>query len=121
MGRCNGYAQRSFGAVLLGRVVHPFDSPKLPHSSSHSLSPQHITPEEESPGRWGMLTLLALTLVLSMTTWFSASAVIPQLRQEWDLSANAAAWLTIAVQLGFVGGALVSSFLNLSDIVSPKY
>lgn len=39
-------------------------------------------PEEESPGRWQILTLFALTLVLSMTTWFSASAVIPQLRQE---------------------------------------
>jgi len=49
-----------------------------------------------------MLVLLAVTLVLSMTTWFSASAVIPQLREEWELSANAAAWLTIAVQLGFV-------------------
>jgi MFS family permease len=78
-------------------------------------------PEEESPGRWQMLALLALTLVLSMTTWFSASAVIPQLRQEWGLSANAAAWLTIAVQLGFVCGALVSGFLNVSDMVSPRH
>lgn len=77
--------------------------------------------EEETPGRWQMLVRLAATLVLSMTTWFSASAVIPQLREEWDLSANAAAWLTIAVQLGFVCGALVSSFLNVSDIVSPKH
>ena len=52
-------------------------------------------------GRWYALALLALTLVLSMTTWLSASAVIPQLRAEWDLSDNAAAWLTIAVQLCF--------------------
>lgn len=56
-----------------------------------------------------------------MSTWFSASAVIPQLRQAWDLSSSAAAWLTIAVQLGFVTGALVSSLLNLSDIVSPRH
>lgn len=56
-----------------------------------------------------------------MSTWFSASAVIPQLREAWDLSPSAAAWLTIAVQLGFVSGALVSSLLNLSDIVSPKH
>lgn len=80
-----------------------------------------IAQEGESPGRWQMLALLALTLVLSMTTWFSASAVIPQLRQEWALSTSATAWLTIAVQLGFVFGALVSSFLNLSDIVSAKH
>jgi MFS family permease len=56
-----------------------------------------------------------------MSTWFSASAVVPQLRAEWELSDEAAAWLTIAVQLGFVFGALVSSLLNLSDVVSPKH
>ncbi len=72
-------------------------------------------------GRWRALALVALTLVLSMSTWFSASAVIPQLRSEWHLSNNTAAWLTIAVQLGFVCGALVSSVLNLSDVVSPKH
>src|SRR5215203_5246774 len=72
-------------------------------------------------GRWRALALLAVTLVLAMTTWFSVSAVIPQLRVQWDLSDNAAAWLTIAVQLGFVCGALVSSLLNLSDVVSPRH
>ena len=76
-------------------------------------------PSEHAAGRWRALALLAVALVLSMTTWFSASAVVPQLREEWDLSGSAAAWLTIAVQLGFVCGALVSSILNLSDIVSP--
>jgi len=61
--------------------------------------------------------ILALALVLSMSTWFSASAVIPQLREEWALSDGAAAWLTIAVQLGFVAGAVLSSLFNLSDVV----
>ncbi len=56
-----------------------------------------------------------------MATWFSASAVIPQLRAVWELSDTAAAWLTIAVQIGFVAGALASSVLNISDIVSPKH
>ncbi len=65
------------------------------------------------------MLLLAIAIVLSMTTWFSASAVVPQLRAEWDLL-DGAAWLTIAVQLGFVCGALVSSILNLSDVVSPR-
>ncbi len=77
--------------------------------------------DEPASGRWRTLVLLAVTLVLSMSTWFSASAVIPQLRVQWDLSDSAAAWLTIAVQLGFVCGALVSSLLNLSDIVSPRH
>jgi MFS family permease len=77
-------------------------------------------PFEQAAGRWRALLLLAVALVLSMTTWFSASAVVPQLRAEWDLSDGAAAWLTIAVQLGFVCGALASSILNLSDVVSPR-
>ena len=66
------------------------------------------------------LALLAVALVLSMTTWFSASAVVPQLREEWGLGSTAAAWLTIAVQLGFVAGALVSAVLNVADVVSPR-
>ncbi len=67
------------------------------------------------------LGLLALALVLSMATWFSASAVIPQLRADWDLSRTSASWLTIAVQLGFVAGALASSLVNLADVVAPRY
>ena len=54
-----------------------------------------------------------------MATWFSASAVVPQLRDEWGLSRDAAAWLTIAVQLGFVAGALVSSLFNVADVIAP--
>nr|MBA2600347.1 MFS transporter [Actinomycetota bacterium] len=56
-----------------------------------------------------------------MTTWFSASAVIPQLRSQWALSDGSAAWLTIAVQLGFVGGALFSSVFNLSDLIPARF
>ena len=49
-----------------------------------------------------------------MSTWFSAAAVLPQLRAEWGLSSGESAWLTIAVQLGFVVGALGAALLNLS-------
>ncbi len=66
------------------------------------------------------LALLSLALVLAMTPWLSAAAVVPQLRASWDLSDSAAAWLTIAVQIGFVVGALASSVVNLADIVSPR-
>ena len=64
--------------------------------------------------------LLAIALVLSMSTWFSASAVLPQLRVEWQLGTTAGAWLTIAVQLGFVAGALFSSLVNLADVRSAR-
>jgi nitrate/nitrite transporter NarK len=65
--------------------------------------------QEKVAERWLALTLLATVLVLSMSTWFSASAVAPQLRTAWNLSASAATWLTVAVQLGFVCGALIST------------
>jgi MFS family permease len=66
------------------------------------------------------LAVLAAALVLAMTTWFSATAVVPQLRDEWSLGDNQAAWLTIAVQLGFVAGAVLSAALTLPDVVSPR-
>jgi MFS family permease len=50
-----------------------------------------------------------------MSVWFSASAVLPALTREWGLSPAGQAWLTMAVQLGFVVGALGSAVLNLAD------
>ena len=75
---------------------------------------------QEPPDRWRALAVLATAMVLSMATWFSASAVLPQLREEWGLSPTAASWLTIAVQLGFVAGAVISAVTNLADIVAPR-
>ncbi|MEO6652929.1 MAG: MFS transporter [Ilumatobacteraceae bacterium] len=78
-----------------------------------------VVPTDPS-GRWRQLTVLAVAMVLSMTTWFSASAVLPQLRGEWRLSSTTASWLTIAVQLGFVAGAVLSATFNLADRVAPR-
>ncbi|GAC1376251.1 MAG: MFS transporter [Acidimicrobiales bacterium] len=64
--------------------------------------------------------VLGAAMLLAMTTWFSASAVLPQLRSQWHLSSNQASLLTIAVQVGFVVGATLSVVLNLSDIVPPR-
>ena len=79
-----------------------------------------VLDDGHAEGRWRALALLSAAVVLAMTTWFSASAVVPQLRADWDLGSTAAAWLTIAVQLGFVAGAVTSSLLNLADIISPR-
>lgn len=66
--------------------------------SSTSIPRDRSGWEELSGGGARALALLAITLLFSMSTWFSASAVIPQLQELWDLSATTAAWLTIAVQ-----------------------
>src|SRR4051812_4647086 len=65
------------------------------------------------------LALVAVVQVLGMTLWFSMSAVVPALRAEWGISSQGAAWLTVAVQAGFVTGALLSAALNLADVVHP--
>lgn len=62
--------------------------------------------------------MTSLAVVLSMTTWFSATAVTPELIAAWSLNSSAASWLTNAVQIGFVVGALGSSLVALSDRVS---
>jgi MFS family permease len=67
--------------------------------------------------RWRMLGLICAGVVLCMTTWFSATAITPELVQVWRLSAAEVSWLTNAVQLGFVTGALLSSFVSLPDLV----
>ena len=61
------------------------------------------------------MIFLTLTVLLSMSLWFSASAIVPQLTSEWSLPAGGQAWMTISVQLGFVVGALLSAFLTLTD------
>jgi MFS family permease len=66
------------------------------------------------------LGLICLTEFLGMSVWFSASAVVPALREAWGLSASGQAWLTMSVQLGFVAGALGSAMLNVADRVPAR-
>ena len=77
-------------------------------------------PIPESSRRWRTLALLAAAELLGMSLWFSASAVVPALRREWQLTDSSAAWLTLAVQLGFVAGTLVSALGNLPDVLSAR-
>jgi MFS family permease len=66
------------------------------------------------------LIFAASSQLLVLTLWFSASAVAPQLQSEWGLSVAAAAWLTLAVQIGFVVGALTSALFNLPDLAPAR-
>jgi hypothetical protein len=66
------------------------------------------------------LLLLATAELLAMTLWFSATAVMPALVAAWALTPTGAAWLTAAVQAGFVVGALGSAVFNLPDVLPPR-
>ena len=66
------------------------------------------------------LVLVSLAQLLAMSLWFGVSAVAPALVAEWRLSAASASWLTVAVQLGFVAGTLLSALVNLPDVVNVR-
>src|SRR5688572_30609359 len=59
-------------------------------------------------------------MILGMTPWFSATVAAPGMIAEWRVSGAESAWLTIAVQLGFVLGTFVSAVLLLSDRWSAR-
>jgi MFS family permease len=70
---------------------------------------------------FGMLALLGAAVLLAMGGWFAGSALAAGLMVEWELSASQAAWLTSAVQLGFVAGTLGAAVLNLPDLVPGRW
>lgn len=55
-----------------------------------------------------------------MGVWFSASAVVPALTNDWKLDDAGRAALTISVQIGFVIGAFGSAILNLADRIATR-
>lgn len=74
---------------------------------------------DRARNKWHALALTALAVVLSLTTWFSATAVLPELQGHLGLGSSAAAWLTNSVQVGFVLGALLSAGLGIADVLPP--
>ena len=67
-----------------------------------------------------VLIMGAFLLVPLNSTWFSATAVIPQVQAAWHLSPATSPWLTIAVQWGFAAGAIASAVFVISDIFQPS-
>ena len=84
----------------------------------HALArPVDLGVADLDKGRWLALGFAGTAVILTLSTWFSTTAVTPELIQQWDLTTEQAGWLTNAVQIGFVSGALGSSFLSVADIV----
>ena len=66
------------------------------------------------------LAWLSLAMFLGMTLWFSATAANAPIVAEFHLTPAETAWLTMAVQGGFVLGTLLSALLNLPDLLSAR-
>ena len=71
-------------------------------------------------GAWRQLSIIATAEFLGMTLWFSATAVTPAIGRELQLSAGEMAWLTMAVQGGFVAGTLAAAIVNIADLVPAR-
>jgi len=67
-----------------------------------------------------MLAALAVAELLGMSLWFSATAVTPALSAAFALDGGEAAWLTMAVQAGFVVATLATAMANVADVVNPR-
>ena len=80
---------------------------------------------DESPvsstTKWLNLGALSVAELLALSIWFSASAVVPQLQLEWDLTASQKSWITMSVQIGFVVGALFIAVTNLADRIPSRF
>ncbi len=76
--------------------------------------------QSESDSRLRALALIAGSQLFVLSLWFSASAVSPQLVDEWRLGSAAETGLTLFVQLGFVVGALVLAMFSVADVVPSR-
>jgi MFS family permease len=65
--------------------------------------------------RWSALIWISIAELFALSLWFSASAILPELKEAWSLKEASSAWVTSSVQIGFIVGALISSFLAIPD------
>src|SRR6185436_17985077 len=63
---------------------------------------------------------VSLGVLLAGSTWFTGTAAIPTLRAAWGLHDTQAAWLTIAVQAGFIAGTFLYAVLNVADVFNAR-
>lgn len=67
-----------------------------------------------------MLLLVSAGEVLGMALWFSATAAAPAIAREFSLDPGTRAWLTMAVQAGFVAGTLLTAITNAADAINAR-
>ncbi|WP_066288459.1 MFS transporter [Bacillus sp. FJAT-29937] len=66
-------------------------------------------------GSWRALIWIGLSELCALSLWYSASVIAPELIKVWNFSPNSEAWLSASVPIGFVFGALFSSYIGVAD------
>jgi len=72
---------------------------------------------QKRPGH--ILPLIVLSQFAGTSLWFAGNAVLPELKETFQLSEYAISQVTSAVMLGFIAGTLVFAFFSLADRFSP--
>ncbi|KNC54326.1 uncharacterized protein AMSG_10313 [Thecamonas trahens ATCC 50062] len=72
------------------------------------------------PGATRNLWLVVVASALALSCWFSTNAVAPALEAEEGYSTSEVAWLSSAVQLGFVAGTLALATINVADVMRTR-
>ena len=67
-----------------------------------------------------LLPVLLFAQFAGTSPWFAGNAVIEDLQRDWGLAPQALAYVTSAVNLGFICGTLIFALLMISDRFSPR-
>ena len=74
--------------------------------------------ERVRPSR--ILPAIVISQFAGTSLWFATNAIIPDLRETWQLGEGAIGSVTSAVQFGFITGTLLAAFFTLADRFSPR-
>ena len=107
----------------------PVDATPVPVADLCSALEQGPTPGEAPPaaqrhdpaGCWRELGILAVATVLALSSWFTAASLLPQLKDVFGVSDERISLLTVAVNSGFMLGAVASSIALLPDRYNPRW
>ncbi|MFX1323594.1 MAG: MFS transporter [Promethearchaeota archaeon] len=64
-----------------------------------------------------ILIIISISLLFSLTVWFSANAITLQLKNLWALNELDLALMSIILIVGFVMGGFIYSVFNLPDLI----
>lgn len=89
-------------------------------------APRHADPNvgataSGAPESSRALLWVSTAVLLAGSTWFSGTAAAPGLSAAWGLSPSEAAWLTTAVQIGFIAGTFLYAAFNVSDVWNARH
>ncbi len=73
-----------------------------------------------SPSKFRSISALVVAEIAAMSLWFVSAAILPDMLAEAPITPMRQAFLSSAVQAGFVAGALIFAVFGLADRYDPR-